>query len=208
MSQPKENFANRVWKSLYAIDLKKLKVVRQKNGLDYIPWSNAWQIMMEQFPESTFEQHEVKYFTGKNNETTCEVSVTVTVREADNSLSRTMWLPVIDFKNSAVKFPDAYDINKARMRCLVKCLALFGLGVHLYTKDDSLEAKSLDLDEMEYIIKTAPTLEAAKEAARAEWGKASKTQRDVILMMLDKREAEENAAAQQQDGSPNDHAAS
>ncbi len=46
--------------------------------------------------------------------------------------SHTMWLPVLDFKNKPIANPNAFDINTARMRCLVKCLAMFGLGHYIY----------------------------------------------------------------------------
>jgi hypothetical protein len=57
-----------------------------------------------------------------------EVRMEVTIE----GLSHTMWLYVMDFKNKAVPHPNAQQINTARMRCLVKCLAMFGLGHYIY----------------------------------------------------------------------------
>ena len=47
-----------------------------------------------------------------------------------------MWLPVMDYNNNSIEGPTTRDISDSRMRCLVKCLGLFGLGVQLYAKSD------------------------------------------------------------------------
>ena len=47
-----------------------------------------------------------------------------------------MFLPVMDFKNKAISKPNAFDINKAMMRCLVKGIAVHGLGLYIYAGED------------------------------------------------------------------------
>ena len=47
-------------------------------------------------------------------------------------VSRDMWLAVTDYRHNAVTNPDARDISDSKMRCMVKCLALFGLGIEIY----------------------------------------------------------------------------
>jgi len=63
-----------------------------------------------------------------------------------------MWLPVMDGANKAMKnAPYSYttrygektveaasmfDINKTLMRCLVKNLAMFGMGIYIYAGED------------------------------------------------------------------------
>jgi hypothetical protein len=39
----------------------------------------------------------------------------------------------MDNRNNAVKEPDSRDINDTKMRCLVKNIALFGLGHYIFT---------------------------------------------------------------------------
>jgi hypothetical protein len=39
--------------------------------------------------------------------------------------------------NKPIACPDAFDINSARMRCLVKCLAMFGLGHYIYAGEST-----------------------------------------------------------------------
>lgn len=52
-----------------------------------------------------------------------------------------MWLPVMDFKNQAQIAPNSVDINKAMMRCLVKAIAVHGLGLYIYAGEDLPEAE-------------------------------------------------------------------
>jgi hypothetical protein len=42
----------------------------------------------------------------------------------------------MDYKNKAIVNPDARDISDTRMRCLVKCLALYGLGHSIFGGED------------------------------------------------------------------------
>ena len=70
-----------------------------------------------------------------------------------NGLTHMMWLPVMDGANKAMKSEgyiydtkhkkgltvepaSMFDINKAIMRCLVKNLAMFGLGLYIYSGED------------------------------------------------------------------------
>jgi len=43
---------------------------------------------------------------------------------------------VMDHRNKAIVNPTSRDVSDARMRCLVKCIALFGLGFSLYAGED------------------------------------------------------------------------
>lgn len=63
-----------------------------------------------------------------------------------------MWLPVMDSKNKAMKDnpyeyktrfgnkfveqASMFDVNTAIMRCLVKNIAMFGLGLYIYAGED------------------------------------------------------------------------
>jgi ectoine hydroxylase-related dioxygenase (phytanoyl-CoA dioxygenase family) len=51
-------------------------------------------------------------------------------------VSRACWLPVMDYKNKAIKSPDAFAVNTAIMRCLAKCIAMHGLGLYVYAGED------------------------------------------------------------------------
>jgi hypothetical protein len=60
----------------------------------------------------------------------------MTIQDGKEIAVRTMWLPVMDYRNKAIANPDAFAINTTRMRCLVKCLAMWGLGLSLYSKTE------------------------------------------------------------------------
>ena len=49
-----------------------------------------------------------------------------------------MTLPVMDNFNKSIPFErvTSFDVNKAIMRCLVKCIALHGLGLAVYAGED------------------------------------------------------------------------
>jgi hypothetical protein len=111
--------------------------VRQKGKLDYLPWAPAWDMVMTSFPESDFEFDEPRMFHGTGG----EQWITVNIREGENVLTRRWWLPFLDFKNQPVADPTALQINNTRMRVLVKCLAMCGLGTELYTGEDVPEAE-------------------------------------------------------------------
>lgn len=69
---------------------------------------------------------------------TCYVETTVTITDGDITETITESLPVLDFKNQAVSAEKvtSAEVNKAIKRCLVKNLALFGLGLNLWQKEE------------------------------------------------------------------------
>ena len=125
-----QSFPSRVWKTLRGIDCS--GKVQQKGGFNYLSWSFAWSYLMDEYPESTYFVLDDNVFS----DNTVEVIVSITITEGENSSTREMRLPVMDHKNTAIADPDSRDISDARMRCMVKCLALFGLGLYIYSGED------------------------------------------------------------------------
>jgi hypothetical protein len=115
-----------VWATLSSIDCS--DKVEQKGKLTYLSWAWAWQTLMENYPDSTYEYSEPCSISND----TVEVHVSVTVQGVTHS----MWLPVMDNRNKAIVNPTTRDISDARMRCLVKCIAMFGLGIYIYAGED------------------------------------------------------------------------
>lgn len=123
-----------IWDTLSKINVN--DHVQEKNGLSYLSWTFAWEIMMDHYPDLTIEWHgkddaqpDVFYYEGG----TVIVACTVTI----GGCSRHCWLPVMTgYKNTAVARPDSRAISDAKQRCLVKCFALFGLGLYIYAGDD------------------------------------------------------------------------
>lgn len=132
----------------------------KKNGLTYLSWSNAWLEFKKVYPTATYNvvknpQTGLPYFVDP------AVGIMVFTEVEADGLEYSMWLPVMDGANKAMK-TEAYtyqvwnkttkqyenreveaatmfDINKTIMRCLTKTLAMFGLGIYLYNGEDMPE---------------------------------------------------------------------
>lgn len=118
-----------IWRELSAIDIT--GHVEKKNGLDYLSWAFAIQKLNEHFPNNSYGFTET---TMPDGTVMTECMLTITV--GNETAMRSMWLPVMDFRNKAISNPDAFAVNTSRMRCLVKCLAMWGLGLGLYSKTE------------------------------------------------------------------------
>lgn len=135
-----QSFQARVWNDLTQISVaefaeiielqnkEKTKVVAR---LSYISWSVAWDILMSKYAESSYTFLEPE----REDNGTMSVVCTVTIKEGESSFDRTMWLPVMDRRNNSIQKPTSRQISDTKMRCLVKALALCGLGIKLYGGD-------------------------------------------------------------------------
>jgi hypothetical protein len=135
-----KSFAAKVYGTFRLINLEghiAQKRVGNNKSFDYLSWAVAWDFVLQTFPESDFEFDEPVNLGGAG----VEIWVTVNIREGDNVLTRRWWLPVLSFKNEPVAQPSSLQINNCRMRVLVKCLAMCGLGTELYTGEDVPEAE-------------------------------------------------------------------
>jgi len=120
-----------IWDTLSKLDCS--KYVEKKQNLSYISWANALAILMDHYPEATWEYTPDLWLDNR----TVEVGCTITIGEC----KRHMTLPVMDYKMKAIADPTSRDISDARMRCWVKCVALFGLGLYLYRGQDLPQAE-------------------------------------------------------------------
>ena len=122
----------------------------KKNGLTYLSWAWAWDEVLKKSPTAKYEviknDQGLPYFY--DQKTGYMVFTKVTIDE----LTHEMWLPVMDSTNKAMKAEPytvktkykeltvsaatMFDINKTIMRCLVKNLAMFGLGLYIYAGED------------------------------------------------------------------------
>lgn len=140
------------FETLYDVDVRDR--MYQKQGLDYIPWATAFSEVAKVFPDVTYEI--VKFGESQLPYTESNLGIMVFTRVTINGVTREMCLPVMDGANKAMKsveytykvksgektVPAAtmFDINKTIMRCLAKNLAMFGLGLHLWTKEEAPES--------------------------------------------------------------------
>ena len=144
-----------VFKKLSQVDIS--TYVKEKNTLKYLPWALAWRLVCELYDDATYE---FKTFDDglpfKLTKFGAFVSTSVTI----GNITREMVLPVLDGANKSLKEEsytytaktgdktvdalNSFDINKAQMRCLVKNLSVFGLGLDLYIGYDLPDDLRLD----------------------------------------------------------------
>lgn len=136
--------------------------VEQKNGLNYLSWAWAWDEVMKAYPEAIYE---IERFDNKPYLYDEKTGYMVFTKMNIGGIEREMWLPVMDGANKSmldheytykvniyewkdrkkvkigeetktVEKATMFDINKTIMRCLVKNLAMYGLGLALYSGED------------------------------------------------------------------------
>ena len=128
-----------VWKTLSSIDVN--NKTEKKGNLTYLSWAWAWGELMDHYPQATYTFTEWEYPDGTHYVTkdvliygdgTCSVECELKI----DDLVRKMWLPVMDYRNNAIENPTARQISDTKMRCLVKCMAMLGLGHYIYAGED------------------------------------------------------------------------
>lgn len=138
------------------------KIEKRSDGsieLSYLSWAWAWSYFKKHYPEAKYEikrfsnanGEQVPYMFDKNTGYMVMTSITA------DDITYDMWLPVMDNKNKAMKSEPyeystknnkksveaatMFDINKTLMRCLVKNMAMFGLGLYIYAGEDLPESE-------------------------------------------------------------------
>ena len=147
-----------MFNALYSLDLNdKLEKRDDNDKLSYLSWANAWAEFKSAYPSATYRiiknpTTNLPYFSDPN------IGIIVYTEVSCDGVSHEMWLPVMNGANKAMKETpytyqvwDSYkkqyvektvqaatmfDINKTIMRCLVKNLAMFGLGLYVYAGED------------------------------------------------------------------------
>jgi|TARA_R110000751_G_scaffold304363_1_gene419799 hypothetical protein len=106
---------------------------------DFLSWTHVWEFLLQTYPE--FELEHLEPIKHDDGSMTVQCKLTIPVNE--HILVRTERLYVMDNKMNAMKNPNGQAINKAEKRCFVKCAALFGLGIQLFTGEDLPEVDSV-----------------------------------------------------------------
>ena len=148
---------------LYSLDVN--KYVEKKQNLSYLTWSYAWAEFKKIYPDATytimkdengrcyFGDEEIGYLVyttvtagGLTYEMWLPVMDNANKSMKLNAYTYTVadwqWSPEYGKKikvgdiEKSVEAISMFDINKAVMRCLVKNLAMFGLGLYIYAGED------------------------------------------------------------------------
>lgn len=124
-----------ITQSNYFAELAAINVsdhVEKKGQFNYLSWPYA-VAQLRLFDESA--TWSIERFNGLPYLTTeygTFVEVSVTVRGVTLSQIH----PVLDSRNKTIPVPSAFDINTSIQRCLVKAIALHGLGLNVYAGED------------------------------------------------------------------------
>jgi hypothetical protein len=121
-------------------DLLKINVndhTEKKNGLTYLSWAWAWAEALKADPKASFKV-EMQPHGGPLMQIGDTFMVWVTVTMFDKPM--TCMLPVLDYRNKPMNAPTSFDVNTSIMRCLVKSIAMHGLGLYIYAGEDLPEA--------------------------------------------------------------------
>ena len=164
-----------IFEELLSINLN--EHTENKNGLPYLSWTYAISEIKKKCPDFRYEilkfENNLPYVYDEN--TGYMVFTRVTIGEETNE----MWLPVMDgnnkamlnhsytykvkeygedgkftgqYKDKSVEAATMFDINKTIMRCLVKNIAMFGLGLYIYSGEDFPEGYEISKEEAELMI--------------------------------------------------------
>lgn len=142
-----------VFEKLSQIDVSEFTEKKKVGNaeLTYLSWAHAWRAVKQQYPDAQYEIVKDE-FSGLPYVFDEKTGYMVYTRVTIEGLTHEMWLPVMDGTNHAMKAEPytvrtkskeipvnaatMFDVNKTIMRCLVKNLAMFGLGLYIYAGED------------------------------------------------------------------------
>jgi len=192
------------YKKLSKVDVSGM--TEKKNGMTYLTWSKAFAELLKEFPEATYEIK--KFDDGKpyyidNSGAIVFTSMTI------EGITREMFLPVLDGANKPMR-ADSYkyitkfkgeqtcqainmfDINKAIMRCLVKNIAVFGLGLNIYAKEDLPLGEEVDLEDIKKKLEEMETPDEVRKYYNENKGKGKELENLIIARGKKLKEEYEN----------------
>lgn len=156
--------AGSVFSTLYGVDVSGKLDKKPRDGrkgapeLSYLSWAWAWAEVKKRYPDAQyriieFDEHGIETDHGYPFQVIGSAGYLVHTELTIDGESYRMWLPVMDAHNQPVKKDprhvttrfSEYDVpgfdvmllNKALMRCLVKNMAIFGLGLTVYAGEDT-----------------------------------------------------------------------
>lgn len=106
--------------------------IERKGGFAYLSWPFAVAQLRTVDPAATWE---VRRFGGLPYLAT-DAGVFVEVAVTVQGVTLSQIHPVLDGRNRPLLAPTAFDINTSLQRCLVKAIALHGLGLYIYAGED------------------------------------------------------------------------
>lgn len=171
-----------VFDRLFSVDVSEyIEKKDSGNGkkLSYLSWTYAWVNVKKRYPSASYEickfgENQLPYVYDPKTGYMVFTKVTI------EGTTHEMWLPVMDNRNEAmldherqIKYKNysvtvaaatMFEINKTIMRCLVKNLAMFGLGLGIYAGEDlPIDVDTTDVD-IKSLLKNAQSWHDRLEA--------------------------------------------
>ena len=106
--------------------------IEKKGGFSYLSWPFAVAQLRHADPTATWEVLRFEGLPYLATEAGVFVEVAVTVQ----GITLSQIHPVLDGRNRPLLAPTAFDVNTSIQRCLVKAIALHGLGLYIYAGED------------------------------------------------------------------------
>ena len=106
-----------IWSTLRSIDCSHL----YRNAERSVHWCDVLDLLMSYFPDTSWDRLADIHHADGSMEVGCIVSV--------NGITRSATLQVENGSGELLIDPNAQQVSDARMRCWVRCISLFGLGL-------------------------------------------------------------------------------
>ncbi len=129
-----------IYSTLQAVDVS--PYVEKKGHNDYLPWARAWSLLKQHYPHAQRLIYESEH-TGLNYFTDgrwayVKVGIVVDGQEHIDMLC------VMDHRNNSIPIDkvNSFEVNKTIQRATVKAIAMHGLGLSLWLKEETPPASS------------------------------------------------------------------
>ena len=106
--------------------------VEKKGQFNYLSWPYAVQQLRMYDETATWVIQRFNGLPYLSTETGYFVEVAVTVK----GITLSQLHPILDGRHKPIPVPSAFDVNTSIQRCLVKAIALHGLGLSVYAGED------------------------------------------------------------------------
>ena len=117
-----------VFDVLYKVNVN--ENTEKKDGYTYLPWTYAWKEVKTRFPDAKYEiDHYDHYVNG------------VFCGKKPFCYEEYTGYMVSTWVKKTVNQADMHDIHRSIMRCLVKNLGMFGLGLYIYSGEELPEGE-------------------------------------------------------------------
>lgn len=193
MAESKSPTSKEVWDTLSKIDVS--KHTEEKMGLTYLSWAWAWGVLKDHYPSANYLFEEWEYTLEPNGAGEGPREITVDYRMYPDGTGSVeckvfigdvwarMWLPVMDNRNHPVVNPSSRAVSDAKMRCLVKAIAILGLGHYIYAGED-LPETSTETTAKKVNKKLSKTVDKKVSSSQKDRSKDSEVNKEPMLIDL------------------------